>query len=153
MLLPLFLLALACVLPCAMAGYSCPEWVHMDPFDCPSLPPSAPATGSHSQSLFSAAYACMLLCITRTQTLMLYNANAFYRTLTLTHTLTHAHTHTDINHLAPGDIAAVMSVGDSITAGFAMLDEPMEYRGLSYSTGQHGGQWVVSSGLWVVGSA
>eukprot|EP00043_Microstomoeca_roanoka_P012210 m.117465 g.117465 ORF g.117465 m.117465 type:complete len:349 (-) comp15427_c4_seq1:231-1277(-) len=41
----------------------------------------------------------------------------------------------DVLHLRPGNIAAVMALGDSITAGFAMRDGPLEYRGTVYSTG------------------
>jgi hypothetical protein len=85
-------------------------------------------------------YLCLCLCV-----------HAYIRTCSYKHTCTHTHahahahahthTHTITIHIyihTPGDIAAVLSVGDSITAGFAMLDEPMEYRGYSYATGQHG---------------
>ncbi len=41
----------------------------------------------------------------------------------------------DVFHLRPGNIGAVIALGDSITAGFAMEDLPVEYRGLVYSTG------------------
>lgn len=42
---------------------------------------------------------------------------------------------TDVLHLRPGNIEAVIALGDSITAGFGMEDLPVEYRGLVYSTG------------------
>jgi small subunit ribosomal protein S29e/phospholipase B1 len=40
-----------------------------------------------------------------------------------------------VRKLAPGNIGAVMALGDSITAGFAAKDLPVEYRGSVYSTG------------------
>jgi small subunit ribosomal protein S29e/phospholipase B1 len=42
---------------------------------------------------------------------------------------------TSITQLHPGNIKAVMALGDSITAGFAMKGVPVEYRGLVFSIG------------------
>jgi len=42
---------------------------------------------------------------------------------------------TNVKQLRPGNIAALLSVGDSITAGFAMQKDPVEYRGWVYSSG------------------
>jgi hypothetical protein len=42
---------------------------------------------------------------------------------------------TNVNKLRFGNIKAVMAMGDSMTAAFAAEDLPVEYRGVSYSTG------------------
>eukprot|EP00730_Choanoeca_flexa_P014390 TRINITY_DN6276_c0_g1_i2.p1 TRINITY_DN6276_c0_g1~~TRINITY_DN6276_c0_g1_i2.p1 ORF type:complete len:347 (+),score=93.60 TRINITY_DN6276_c0_g1_i2:128-1168(+) len=42
---------------------------------------------------------------------------------------------TNVKALHPGNIAGIMALGDSITAGFAMQDGPLEYRGTVYSAG------------------
>ena len=46
----------------------------------------------------------------------------------------------DVRHLHPGNVGALMALGDSITAGFGMLGvEPLEFRGDVYSTGGNRG--------------
>lgn len=52
-----------------------------------------------------------------------------------------------VTTLTPHDFSAIMSVGDSITAGFAMQDLPVEYRGLVYSTGGTDGAKTIGNWL------
>eukprot|EP00049_Salpingoeca_infusionum_P004852 m.84618 g.84618 ORF g.84618 m.84618 type:complete len:355 (+) comp12754_c0_seq1:65-1129(+) len=54
---------------------------------------------------------------------------------------------TNVRQLTPPDIKGVMALGDSITAGFAMRDGPLEYRGTVYSTGGDDGALTIGNFL------
>lgn len=54
---------------------------------------------------------------------------------------------TSVDKLRPGNIAAVMALGDSITAGFAIKDLAIEYRNLVYSAGGQPGAKTLANYL------
>jgi len=57
-----------------------------------------------------------------------------------------------VTTIHPGNLRAVMALGDSITAGFNMQDEPIEYRGDVYSAGGNAGSTTIGNFLKIYNS-